>query len=1279
MTSSYDSESQLLLPFSAVRNSNLFSNHWLERRLPLEPEWKEFGSEAADVLQQLLAIWEKERTRVEKYGDEAGLEHAFIQPMLEALGWTLKYQTFLQGREPDYALFFVDDQLDAALSAGRRSPGFWQHAALVADAKAWHVSLDKSTRVGSKREYPPEQIEWYLDRSRLDFGVLTNGRLWRLVPRDVGEGNPRFETYLQVDVPRLLDPLLLHKQTTMHGEDVAEFLRFYFFFSPRGFESRDGRPPLVQRAIAGSSEYRLDVSEDLKERVFEALRICIEGFLAYESNGLSADRDIEACRENSLVFLYRLLFVLYAEDRALLPYRVDRTYTKNHSLARYREEVASRLDRQGKAMESDYSKSKADIWDDLDDLFDLINMGKKRYGVGAYNGGLFSQDKHRFLAKYKIPDWHVTRVIDELSRAPDRAHPERGLFRVDYRDLAIQHLGDVYEGLLELQPHYATEPMVVVRKRGTGGRVERFQPQKANIPNDYEFTGRRFEKETVYLQTEKGERRAFGSYYTPDHIVDHLVENTMRPVCRRIEEDLRREIQDLEARVQTCTVDEKAGLEAQLSHLQVDFDNRVLELRILDPAMGSGHFLVRVCEYLAEEIATNPYTGDEDADKVEGTENSLNYWKRVVAETCIFGVDINPMAVELAKLALWLETVQAGPPLGFLDHRLRVGDSLVGARINDLGTLPDTPPLIENVYRQSIDRVLNNLLSPLAEIKATPSKSVTAVKMKDGLYSQTFRSTTESFRAVADIWCAEFFLEDSEKVKSDQYEELLERLNSGEPLVLPEAAQKIIDKVHKKRKPFFHWELEYPDVFYCSSGRRSDAGFDVIVGNPPYDVLSTKEQGRDISGFKTYIAHEASYEPSRRGKNNLYKLFICRALDLLNETGYLGFIVPMALLGDDQAADIRRAIVREGAFREIHAFPQKDNPEKRVFRDAKLSTAVFLMTKEHRLSKKDAEFKACVHPAQDIESDSPCITLKSSTISLYDPVNFVIVSCDQKDLEIATRILGNGRLARLGDFCQSFQGEVNETMENRRGVITTDPEKGTAILRGANICLYTVREASQGQELYLLADKFKEGKDASSKAFHGEQKRAGFQRSSPQNNFRRLISTMLEPGHYCFDTVSYVPESEAKLPLPFIVALLNSQLGDWYFRLGSTNSKVNEYQFNNLPCPVFRNGYAKGEKESLTKATMAIRKGNIETVLALLEPMVSVAPFSPGLRDFLGELSELIRGLEEKRGAISRRERSTLGVQAQPYQDLIDRLLFRMAEITPAEEDHIRTRLRSML
>jgi hypothetical protein len=216
------------------------------------------------VLKRLLLLWRVEKDRTARYGDEAGLEETFIQPVFEILGWKLKYQAYLDGREPDYALFLDDAALDAALAAGRLNQSFWAPAAVVADAKAWHVSLDRPTRVGDRKEYAPEQIEWYLNRSLCDYGILTNGRIWRLVPRVLGSGKPRFQTYLEVDLPRLLSeqtPQIDQLPLDARGRLLDVFQRFFLFFGPPAFVEYAGRKPLIVRAVEGSSEYSVGVGD----------------------------------------------------------------------------------------------------------------------------------------------------------------------------------------------------------------------------------------------------------------------------------------------------------------------------------------------------------------------------------------------------------------------------------------------------------------------------------------------------------------------------------------------------------------------------------------------------------------------------------------------------------------------------------------------------------------------------------------------------------------------------------------------------------------------------------------------------------------------------------------------------------------------------------------------------------------------------------------------------------------------------------------------------------
>jgi Eco57I restriction-modification methylase len=1267
---------QLQLPFGPIVNKELLSNHWLEHRLPLEPEWLELRTAGIHAAEKLIALWQKEKSRAPLYGDEAGLEEKFIQPVFEILGWHTKYQAYLQGREPDYALFVSDEQLNEALMKGRLNADFWLHAAVVADAKAWHVSLDRPQHIGSRREYPPEQIEWYLDRSRCDFGILTNGRIWRLVPRDIERSRPRFQTYLEVDLPALIERISRPEaqlQFEVLGPDLDLFLRFFLLFGVHGHAAIESRNPLIKRAVDGSSEHAQGVSEELKERVFEGLRLSIEGLIVHKANGLDPERDLFMCRTQGLVFLYRLLFILFAEDRGFLPYQKNDIYTRNRSLARFRGEVATKLDLVQRGLDREgYSLISTALWEELKSLFDIIDSGHRRYQVPPYNGGLFNPEEHPFLEEKAIPDRYLALILDQLSRAPHRDRPELGLFRVDYRDLAIQQLGSVYEGLLELQPRYAHEDMIVVRAKSAGEHSERILPAREAPPKGFERTMVGYKAGSVYLQTDKGERRAFGSYYTPDHIVNHMVEAALGQACRDIDAGIRDGLNEIDAQLVEAPSETRAELQATRKSLSGSFADRVLGLHILDPAMGSGHFLIRTCQYLAEEIATSPFTSDPEGEARPDDEASILYWKRRVVETCLFGVDLNPMAVELAKLALWLETVATDMPLAFLDHHLQAGDSLIGARIARLDSLPGTA-LTAGVFSTEIEEALPSLLDPLTEIRALRSSSLEEVKRKDQLFKKRFRTARARFEAIADVWCTTAIELLAGGTEAADYASVVQTLKDRRGVATNPLVGKAQALLKEAKIDCFHWELAFPEVFLTKQSAR---GFDVVIGNPPYDVLSEREAGPRVKLLQNFVSRDDSLTPSRVGKNNLYKLFIARACELTREGGIISFIVPMPLLGDEQARGIRQALLRDGTFTQIHAFPQKDNPNRRIFRDAKLSTALFVYFKSKSRALVETPFPSTRHPANVIDPQSPYFMVRTSEIPLYDPTNVTLVSCSQEDWDLAVRIAQRPGIKRLGTLCKSFQGEVNETTDRKFLSDSPDGER-RLVLRGANVCMYVLREASQGVPLYLDANAFQSAKVGSEKAFHTRVERIGFQRSAPQNNYRRVIATRVPIGEFCFDTVSYIPRGSATLlDLDFLLALLNSRLIDWYFTIGSTNSKINEYQFNNLPCPAFQTPTANDEV--LWKRISAVIDDDPRAVIGILGSGFGAGPFNPMIERSIIHLSRRIQAIETGRPSVSRAARSHLDSRAQPLQDAIDALLFALVGFGAADVTGLSSRLDAM-
>lgn len=439
---------------------------------------------------------------------------------------------------------------------------------------------------------------------------------------------------------------------------------------------------------------------------------------------------------------------------------------------------------------------------------------------------------------------------------------------------------------------------------------------------------------------------------------------------------------------------------------------------------------------------------------------------------------------------------------------------------------------------------------------------------------------------------------------------------------------------------FFHWELEFPEVFFGPRPgtervieEKQNPGFDAVVGNPPYDVLASEEIGVDLSSAISFFKAQDVFAPAIRGKNNLYKLFICRSFGLCRDGGTLGMITPMAILGDDQAAGVRQLLLRAGQFLAIEAFPQKDDARRRVFTEAKLATSVFVVARR----QENQPLVVTTHPGRRLDEVLAELRLRADELIRFDPSNFSILTCAQADWDLAIRILAIPGVKRLGECCETFQGEVNQTTDSRRNLVSTDSNAGPRVVRGANICLYAVREASQGEDIFLRQKEFLRAKMGSEKAHHHLQRRVGWQESSPQNNFRRVIAAPIPAGHFCNHKINYLTEGDSDVDLDLLLAILNSAVTDWFFRLSSTNAAVSHYQIKLLPIP----------------------------------PLDAIEPVQG--------LSRQIQSLESERIVKRRAERSHLGKEAQVLQDEIDDIIFSTLGLNKSEVHYIKGRLKEML
>ncbi|MFX0198362.1 MAG: Eco57I restriction-modification methylase domain-containing protein, partial [Candidatus Hodarchaeota archaeon] len=529
-----------------------------------------------------------------------------------------------------------------------------------------------------------------------------------------------------------------------------------------------------------------------------------------------------------------------------------------------------------------------DYWKRLRDFFDLINEGSEARGipkeelyVPAYNGGLFDPDIHRFLINNSIGDYFTAKVIDLLARAQT---DEEGLAFVDYSTLEIRHLGSIYEGLLENKLKLAEQDLIAIKEKEREIWVpvsEIKGPNKLREGEKVLYKNKAYKiadiasEGSVYLVTDKGERKATGSYYTPGYIVEYIVGNTLGAI-----------------------IDEKKKANGNLI-------DEILSIKVLDPAMGSGHFLVEATNFLARALV-----GALAEEEREFEEDEIRVARREVVERCIFGVDLNPLAVELAKLSLWLSTVSTNNALSFLDHHLKCGNSLIGAQIGELGQLPDLKNSkrkgkIIGLFEPEFMKKVGEFLQIFEKIEAMPSDNAEQVKEKTRMYNEEFEKKSTPFKAIANLWLSGYF---GNKVPYSEYSKLqMELANNKKEQWEKYSREPWFNNAMgmAKGRHFFHWELEFPEVFFEKGAKKENPGFDAVIGNPPY--INAIELNRTLSPYEKPFWKTRFVSAS--GAYDVYLLFFELGLQLVERNGLVGLITPNKFLSAPYGFGFRSFIV----------------------------------------------------------------------------------------------------------------------------------------------------------------------------------------------------------------------------------------------------------------------------------------------------------------------------------------------------------------------------------
>lgn len=942
------------LEFAPFRNEGLFTDHYLQHVLPEESNLCQLD-DFAQVHAQLQTLWQEQADQVEGY-NEAQLEDNFIKRVLAILGHVWEVQTLAGRHQPDYGFFPSDEARDRARSAEDGTAEYWQHAFAVGDAKQWDQKLDRALTGGSGWDFqnPSFQIYYYLAETGCRWAILTNGRKWRLYS---SEPKPDMQVFFEIDLPTLLQ--------SDKPEDLAYF---WLFFRQEAFQPDADGVSFLERVHTEANLAAEQLREDVRERVYKALEEACRGFADYETGDLSEQR-LKAIYDNALVFLYRLLFIFYAEAGELLPLRESSSYRDRFSLQAIERDVHDHR--------QDFRSGTVTLWPRLQELFHLIDSGPEHadLGVPAYNGGLFDPERHPFLEENRLTDARTARVLELLARTEEGS-------RFDFRDLGVRHLGSIYEGLLEYSLAQADQPMAVVRQRGS----DLWAP--ADTADD--DAKERIDAGDLYLVTDRGERKATGSYYTPQFIVEYIVENTLGPL-----------------------VEEAESAED------------ILRLNVLDPAMGSGHFLVEATDYLARKLLERE-AQREVLDEDTRDEDDLTRLKRLVVERCIFGVDLNPLAVELAKLSLWLDTVAKGQPLSFLDHHLRIGDSLIGA---DVARIPVPPHegLADEETQSRIDdesfaHARDELVSGIDELTSLPSRSRADVHEKERRLKSIDENLRGPYKRIADVWCSHHF--GNTELTGVGYIRIARALQKGntDGLMSPELEPLARADTIADQYRFFHWELEFPEVFFEADGQpKDDPGFDAVIGNPPWERIKLQQveffgrRAPDIAVAPTAARRKAmiaelpetdpelwqEYQDAReradrvlawtrdsgqyplmgRGDTNLYAVMTERGRDLLREEGRLGFVVPSGIATDKTTSYFFGDLVEQQALQTLLDFENKEGLFHDVHREQKFS--IIILSGGEPQQQIDCGF--FLHGPEDMADGERVFTLNADDFALFNP------------------------------------------------------------------------------------------------------------------------------------------------------------------------------------------------------------------------------------------------------------------------------------------------------
>lgn len=736
------------------------------------------------------------------------------------------------------------------------------------------------------------------DEENLDWVLLLNGAKIRLYPVKMGVGvgrRGRTETYVEC-------------HTGLIPDDRAAYL--WLLFSAGALKEGGSLTSILE----DSSDYAGNLANQLRERIYdEVIPRLAEGLANARGIKKPTAEDLATTYQMAMTVLFRLLFIAYGEDKDLLPYRFNGLYQKRSLKTKAKDLL--------KLWEKGETFGHGDTWwSEVISIFHAIDKGNPSWGVPAYNGGLFSKDSTESpigaeIEKVTLSDNVFGPALQHLLLVPT----DEGVHGVvDFRSLSVREFGTIYEGLLESELSIA-ESDLTVEKRGKN--KDAYKPASAG--DEVIVT-----KGTIYLHNSSGARKSTGSYYTKHFAVEHLLDRSLEPA---ITEHFKR-------------LDELEELEAA----EAFFD-----FRVADIAMGSAHFLVAAVDHIearfssylskrplpliAQEFdhlrkAAQEALGDAVGSYPEFEDNAL--LRRLIARRCIYGVDINEVAVQLSRLAIWIHTFVPGLPLSLLDRNLVHGNSLIG-----VGRLSEIEDKVQDeglaLFQAKASDLVGDASEALRRLGQLADANPKEIKAAREAWQEADEATAPA-RAMCDILTAARIEGYDLPLKFTKWQEWKNEVFGGED---HQRALKILGGINQ-----LHFPVIFPEVFL-----RERAGFDVILGNPPWEKARVEEHGfwaRHFPGLKGLNQREreariaeiklyrSDLEQERlievtlaanlrtalsrgpfpgmgTGDPDLYKAFCWRFWNLCNESaGRIGVVLPRSALAAKGSEEFRWEIFK---------------------------------------------------------------------------------------------------------------------------------------------------------------------------------------------------------------------------------------------------------------------------------------------------------------------------------------------------------------------------------